>query len=273
MINKKCIKRISLCITMMFLMVCFNNSIYAGVPIYNQEIEPNNTRDDANIIQLGQPFSGQISDSNDVDYFSYTPDERKKLTFLFIDQDGTTFNYYIIDRTDDNKLIHYGDISGTITKEFSFEADHECIIMIKSSNGNNSRYEASLSGETSYESVTIDSKESEFNNTIECVNKLSTEDALISAKISDSNDEDYFMFTAKNSGSKNFVFYPGSDANFYFFVYDMITHQYVYEGYLDTLGQSKVIPFNAQQYHHYRVYVTVNGSADNESYHFKCWNN
>jgi hypothetical protein len=51
----------------------------------------------------------------------------------------------------------------------------------------------------------------------------------------------------------------------------MISHEYVYEGTLDSPGKSKVISFNATQYHHYRVYVTVQGSANKEKYFFKCW--
>ncbi|MCT4598580.1 MAG: hypothetical protein N4A50_11965 [Vallitalea sp.] len=274
MINKKnSVKKIGVILSLMLLLTCFNSKVQAGVIINRNEVESNDSWDDANIVQLGEPVVGHVRDSNDVDYFSYTPNEKKNMTCLIIDNDNSNFSFYIIDRTDNNKIINHGKITESVKRtEFKLEANHECIVMIKSQYGNNSRYEISLSGNKIEETSHIDSKESEYNNTIECANILNKDDALISANIADSDDIDYFMFTAQDSSSRRFVFYPQSNADFYFFVYDMTSNGYIYEGTLDNLGESQVISFNAIKDHDYRVCVAVQGSANKENYFFKCWN-
>lgn len=274
MIKQKRFKKVSFCLAMLLVLMSFNINVLAGVQITDYEVESNNTHADANKITLATPFRGRVSDSNDVDFFSYEPDENKIIDFIFIDNAGVTFDIYILDKTANN-LIEAKSVSGLYQTVYYFKDNHEYIIKVSSNQGNNALYEISITGDRHKTISTLeDSKEIEYNGEAFYANKLPNADWLVSGSIFNVDDDDYFKFTPNKSGNMDFIFYPGTSANFYIFVYDNTAGLTITSANISNPGSSEVIPFFAYSGHEYQVYITASGSSssiNDEGYHFKCW--
>lgn len=272
----KKVTRIIVSLVCLLVFATLSGYVLAAEKIYDREKENNNSPDTANIIELGQPFRGVISDRNDSDCFSYKAEESKDITFLFIDNNNNPFTIFLIDKTDNNKIIKQINARGKVVYEFKeiFFANHEYVYRVSSS-VSNANYEMSISGTRIEDSLTLKgSEEMEYNDTVRSQNILPREDILVSGKIKDSDDQDYFKFEAEETGHRNFIFYPQSNNEFFIFLCDITEGRYIFEGNISTPGKSQVIKYNAIKGHEYRFFVTATGNVNdinNEKYLFKCW--
>lgn len=272
MMKTKLRNKISLCLAMLLVVISCNFNVYAaGEQITGQEKESNNTWDTANVITLGTPIEGTVSSSNDIDYFSYTPDETKKITYIFIDNNNTTYNLYILDKTDNNKIVDYATTSGVYQKEFKFQYNHEYIMKVSSNSGSNLPYQLAVYGERIKESVFIDDQEVEFNGELECANILNNPTAVVMGKFTNSDDHDYFRFTPDKSGTTKLAFHPFTSGNYFIFLYDAIGQNYIYQGNISCDGQSShIIEYNAMNNGLYYVaIVSTDNSTHDRSYYIR----
>lgn len=261
--------------SLLLLLLLFQSNTYASsrVTIYNQEVEVNDTIEQANLIQLGQPFNGSVRDNIDVDYYSYTPDENKDIHFIFIGNNEPWYLVTITDVTDGISVLSMSTRS-VFEGDYKFKHGHEYLIKVFSPQANNSIYQISVSGNTDYSPVILDGyKEAEPNDQPEYANIITNINGLFSASISNQDDTDYYTYTATEDRNMEFGFYPGTSANFFIMLVDMTTGQYITQGSIKVPGHYEVTPFKSVKGHEYRVAVAVsNGNDSPQNYFFQFWN-
>lgn len=277
--NFRNLSRLCMILVLSLTLLCTPNLVQADVihvpTVNNMEVEPNDSADHSNLLQLvnGQAIVyGTVTDSSDMDYFEYTPDINTDVDFLFIPNSNGSYFYAIWDMTTGALLA---SDTTEVYKENSFElnAGHRCLIAVTASNGSNLDYSISFTPNVSTRQVTLEGQyEMEYNNTVATANKLPNTLGLYCASVSDSNDVDYFTFTAAESRGMKFSFYPECNANFFMMLYDKTSQQYIMQGYITIPGQYQEILYTSIEGHEYQLTVAANVAASS-NYNFQFWDN
>lgn len=275
--SKKICMVLSLLLTLTML-TCFAQA--SQVNIFDQELEPNDSVDDANIIQLGQPVSGSLPNNSDADKYLYVPDANKFIHFLFIPQyndPNANISFFIYDKTTNTILLNPTTSHQVFEADYLFRYNHKYIIVFTVANVTNTipYYQFSISGQNALAQVTTENRnEVEVNNTLELANIMPDYGYLYSGAISSSSDGDYFTYQYTESTDKDmrFYFFPGTTANYYIFVYDYNnitqTGQYITEGYIKNRGNAEHTDLTFHNNHTYTVYMGADSATSNSPYNF-----
>lgn len=239
----------------------------------NTEVEPNNTGDDSNYLQLvnGQAIvNGTLTGSSDVDYFEYTPEKNSDITFTFIANSNGSYFYAIWDMYTGELKIQRSTATSVQEGTFGINARHRCLIAIAPVSGSNLQYQISFICSDADRQVTLDGlEEMESNNSPSTANILPTIYNLYGGYVENSNDCDYYTFTATEDMNTQFSFYPQCNANFYLMLYDIDNEQYIWNGYITTPGQFEEIPFTLVNGNSYRIGISATGTVTNARYYFQ----
>ncbi|AEY67154.1 hypothetical protein [Clostridium sp. BNL1100] len=124
------------------------NATPTRVAIQNLESEPNNTPEEANIVQMGIPFRGKLSSGDDVDYFTFKCTTTGNLRLVFIPQISNTVTYYtyIWDMTT-GEVIRQGNLAIKDKSEyynFTGVANHEYLFAVAGDSASYYNYQASV---------------------------------------------------------------------------------------------------------------------------------
>ncbi|GMQ60350.1 hypothetical protein AN1V17_47500 [Vallitalea sediminicola] len=259
------IKKIStLCLALIMVM-----SISINVKAAD-EMEPNDSLAQANMVELTSVTCGIATDNQDNDYYrTKILSEDRDVHFLFIHQatnDG--FVAWIYDETTGDLLTAEIMTSKVTEKDFRFKKGHRYYIRVLGLNGSsNTTYQLSLTDEEIGHLVLKSSMEEEPNNTQETANICPDMKQYIGS-IKDSSDVDYFEYTATESQQVRYQFLSSGTENAVFtYMVDDATGEIIHQG---TIIGNTYTPFYMIANHKYRVYVEyVRGNKQSYAFQFK----
>lgn len=172
------------------------------------EQEPNDTVSTANSIKVNAKYNGNISKSNDVDYYKFSLSNAGVVKFIFghdfVDSSGNYWKLgvYNVDNLNDFlKEVHY---AGNVYKDDTTYGlglpTGDYIVKIESSyNYSNCQYHFNVNYEKS------DFWEKESNNATNTSNKINV-NTTYNGSLAYSNDTDNYTFSLNNSGVVSLVF-------------------------------------------------------------------
>ncbi len=114
------------------------------------ESENNNAFSSANAIEIGQEYTGNIQNENDVDYYCFTVTQTQDLTLLFshwlLESNNCYWEIYLVDGNNDNNItsLRVNGSSGSASSLVENISPGEYYIKVKSYHFNNTDYTISV---------------------------------------------------------------------------------------------------------------------------------
>ena len=195
------------------------SSLNMDIQIYGTEIEENDTLTNANVINPdGTSYTGNLSLSNDIDYYKFTLPQPGSVVINFKNSPNLNNNsWQVILYREDNEgnikeyaNMYAGKKASTTMNTLRLPAANY-YIKIVAYNHSPSDYKIQVT----YTPESTDSFEQEFNDSYKTANIIILGNTY-AANLSISSDVDYYKFTLKKSSDMQIIFSNPKDLNSYY---------------------------------------------------------
>jgi len=182
---------------------------------------------------------------------------------------GEKVDIYVVNKNT-NEILHTISTTTTYntrdysTVDLAFDAETEYYLRVSSASGGNIPYELAVTTERKKDVFLVkDGNEVEYNNETQYANFFRVlGSTMINGTIANSSDQDYFTFVGEVNKPCEFRFYPLSSGDFFIFLCDMKTGEYIKSG---TVNQYDATNFQIQEGHQYKIFVS-NSSGNDSKY-------